>query len=110
MVQEVLLASTDNGCLYFFDINTGDVINTIQISEKPLTSIHVVTNSDGCNVFLGCLMGILTILNFVTKEISNTVQCEDGIQCLEKQWEYIFMGSHKGHVMRYNLKVICKIY
>lgn len=51
-------------------------------------------------------MGVLTILDFDNRRISNTIQCEEGIQCLEKEWEYIFMGSQKGHIMRYNFKVL----
>ncbi|GJQ86779.1 hypothetical protein Trydic_g5573 [Trypoxylus dichotomus] len=104
VVQEVLLAATDSGNLYFFNASTGDVINSLSISEKPLTSIYTSINDQECNIYVGCVMGVLTTLDFTLKKISSSIQCEESIQCLEKEWEYIFMGSHKGLVMRYNFK------
>ncbi|KRT82302.1 hypothetical protein AMK59_4533, partial [Oryctes borbonicus] len=104
VIQEVLLAAADSGHLYFFDVNTGDVINSFSISEKPLTSIYTSISDQECNVYVGCLMGVLTTLDFASKNISNSIQCEEGIQCLEKGWEYMFMGSQGGLVMRYNFK------
>lgn len=104
VVESIILAASDLGKIYYFNLDTGDLLHVINVSNKAITSVCMVKN-DPESIFVGSLDGMLNVLNFNTKEISKSVQIEDGIQCMEYCWDYIFIGSPKGFIIRYAVKV-----
>lgn len=101
-----MLSATDGGQISCHDLETGKLEYSLDISSVAITSMYVAKTDDGShNVYIGSLDANLRILKLPEKSVSDCVNVSERIQCMECSWGYIFLGSDKGILIRYNIKV-----
>lgn len=93
------------GKIHCFDLKSGALSYIIQSSNMAITSLCFLKNKEGDILCVGSLDATLKLYNYSDKRMKKHVQLEDKVQCMETMWGYIFMGSDKGHLTRYNAEV-----
>lgn len=75
-------------------------------SRLPITSVCVLkTKSDEKFIYVGSLDATMTIYNYTSKKLVSTVNLDERVQCMEISWGYVFLGSDRGYLIRYNISV-----
>lgn len=106
MVGSELLAATDAGKIHCFDLTTKVFYQTISCSTTAITSLCITSNAEeGDTLIVGSLDSTLKFYSMSDKRLIRHVQLEEKVQCMEAMWGYIFTGSNKGHLTRYNCDV-----
>lgn len=95
----------------------------LKVSEKTISCI--LLNSTLANFYIGCLdstlkfynykvfnkctLAITMIINYLLlktgKQVSQDLQLSSSIRCMHQAWGNIYLGTHSGQIMTYNIKV-----
>lgn len=106
MVGSELLAATDTGKIHCFDLKSLAPSQVLLPSTMAITSLCVFSNNEaGETLCVGSLDATLKLYSYPEKKLKKHVQLEEKVQCMEAMWGYIFMGSDRGHLTRYNSDV-----
>uniref|UniRef100_A0A1Y1MCW8 Uncharacterized protein n=1 Tax=Photinus pyralis TaxID=7054 RepID=A0A1Y1MCW8_PHOPY len=103
VIENTVLAASDKGQLLSFDMLNGELLQTVEISSVAVTSIVSTCRNDITTIYLGSLDTRVTIFNFQTKEIVKQETVSEPVQCMEYSWNFIFIGSDRGTLIRFDL-------
>ncbi|XP_044265986.1 uncharacterized protein MAL13P1.304 [Tribolium madens] len=105
LIEEVLLAASESGKIFYINIHTGTTEATLQVSHTPITCLcYLETPSKQSHLFVGSFESYLREYHCNTRLLVNITNITDCIQCMEHAWEYIFIGTTNGRLKRYSLK------
>ncbi|KAF5274039.1 hypothetical protein FQR65_LT04437 [Abscondita terminalis] len=105
VVDSTVLAASDKGQLLYFDIDNGALIGTIDLSQTAVTSLVVAKTDEENLIYAGSLDTRLTFVNFDSKSIIKQETLTEPIQCMECSWGFIFVGSDRGSIIRFDLSL-----
>lgn len=106
MFGSELLAATDTGKIYCFNLKSPVPPHIISSSNNAaITSLQIFSSKEGEILCVGSLDATLKFYTYPDKKLKKHVQLEEKVQCMELMWGYIFMGSDRGHITRYNSEV-----
>ncbi|KAF5292388.1 hypothetical protein FQA39_LY03422 [Lamprigera yunnana] len=105
VIENTVLAASDKGEILYFNIENGELIKTIDVSKLAITSLVMAKHNDSNFVYTGSLDSCLTIINFDSKELIRQEVLTEPIQCMECSWNFIFIGSDRGSLIRFDLNL-----
>ncbi|XP_969558.3 uncharacterized protein LOC658052 [Tribolium castaneum] len=105
LIDDVLLAASESGRIFYINTQTGATEATLQVSQTPITCLcHIKTPSNESHLLVGSFEPWLRVYHYTTRlliTISNIFEC---VQCLEYAWMCIFIGTTNGSLKRYSPK------
>ncbi|KAK4884305.1 hypothetical protein RN001_000576 [Aquatica leii] len=105
VIETTVLAASDKGQLLYFNLVDGELIKTIDVSKLAVTALAVTQSNGEDFIYTGSLDSCLSIINFNSQNIIKQETLSEPVQCMETSWRYIFVGSDRGSIIRYDLNL-----
>ncbi|CAH0550206.1 unnamed protein product [Brassicogethes aeneus] len=102
VIEDSLVITTERGKIHFCSLEDGSFKHTLEVSNMPVTCLDY--SKQESRLYVGTFDSVLKIYDFKTKQLIKSEPIDDGVQCIEYRWEYIFMGGRRGFLMRYSEK------
>lgn len=105
-IEDKMIIGSESGNIFY--LNSLDVTNlkVFKLSEKPITSLCPwVTNHKKLHIMVGSYDGKIYEFDCEKKEVVRLTSMFGSVQCMEAAWNFIFVGTAYGNLIRYSLKV-----
>ncbi|CAH1116074.1 unnamed protein product [Phaedon cochleariae] len=103
--EDKLMAATESGNIVFFSLEDGRHINNLKVSKKPISCLVCLQAPDEkMHICVGSFDGFLKVYNFYSQCLLRTIKLSENAQCMECNWDYLFIGGSKGSIFRYSMK------
>ncbi|CAH1967162.1 unnamed protein product [Acanthoscelides obtectus] len=100
----MLLAGTESGKLYMHDLSGTTELKSITVSEQPVISVISVKDATTSEILAASFDNTIRMYDVHGLKLTRTLNTEGMVQCMDEKWEYVFMGTSNGYLMRYSLK------
>lgn len=102
---EDVIISTKGGKILYFSMRLKCFFYTLNVTDVAITSLRFTTVSNSVQMFVGTLDPVLRVYDNESKQLLRSTVIKEGAQCMDIQWNYVFIGGSKGSLMRYSIKV-----
>ncbi|RZB39308.1 uncharacterized protein BDFB_004782, partial [Asbolus verrucosus] len=106
VVRDTLLAASESGKVFYINVKDGTTSNVISIGEFPVTSLCIwSTVKKRFHIFVGSLETRIREYDFDGGSLTRLTHIGESVQCMELAWDFIFIGTVGGTLMRHSLKL-----
>ncbi|VEN49670.1 unnamed protein product [Callosobruchus maculatus] len=99
-----LVAATESGKVYIFDLTTMTEVKCITVSETPVVAVTCVRDENTSEILAASYDNAVRTYDARKMKLTRMLNTETIVQCMDEKWEYVFMGTSNGYLMRYSLK------
>lgn len=105
VVGDDVLAASDKGKFFIFNLKDGALIHTYEIATLAITSIIIIKRNGKDVAYTGSLDCSLVLFDLDCKEVIDREKFVEPVQCMEYSWDCIFVGTDRGFLIKYNVNV-----